>query len=103
LSFAKTNWFPELLRNKQNMNLLRLTIGGSQNSSLSWHETSLNPNYDMRKIIGACSALVFAALLGLLAAEKSLAISPPPPAPTNAAPASISGTVSINTDSTSQQ
>jgi hypothetical protein len=79
------------------MNWLQLTICGSSNSSLFWHEKRLNRFYDMKKIIGACSALVFVALMGLLIAEKSYGSPPPPqPAPTNAAPASINGTVSSN-------
>lgn len=61
----------------------------------------------MKKVIGACFALVFVALLGLLAVEKSYGNPPPPqptpPAPTNAAPASINGAASNNSVSTSQQ
>lgn len=49
----------------------------------------------MKKIIGACSALVLAAILGLFVVEKAFTMPPPPPqpAPTNAAPASINCTV----------
>jgi hypothetical protein len=57
-----------------------------------WHKKRFTRFYNMKKIIGACSALVFVALFGLLLADKSLATggSPPPhPTPTNAAPASI--------------
>jgi len=49
----------------------------------------------MKKAMGICLALAMVGLLGLLLADKSVASPPPPPspAPTNAAPAFISGIV----------
>ena len=69
-----------------------MAIGGSLGGLFSWHETRFDCFYIMKKIIGACLGLVFAVLLGLSLADKSLAIgpAPAPPGPTNAAPASIS-------------
>jgi hypothetical protein len=56
----------------------------------------------MKKAVGTCLALVFAGLLGLCLADKSVAGFAPPPAPTNSAPVSINGPVSDNSGLTSQ-